>query len=83
MSSTESDQRYEVVVKHYLKGVLHMATFKTTDQARTYLLARWAKLPGDRNMIHIDYGAAIYDTHESRKRFLTLGATRLMDEDRA
>jgi hypothetical protein len=80
MSSTESGERYEVIVKHYLKGVLHMATFKTADQARDSLMARWAALSGNPN---IDCGAAIYDTHESRKRIFTLGATYLADEDRA
>ena len=43
MGSTESDERYEVVVKHYLKGVLHMGSFKTTNQARAFLMARWAE----------------------------------------
>ena len=83
MSSTESDERYEVVVKHYLKGVLHMASFKTTGQARDFLMARWAELPVERGMAEIDCGAAIYDKHESRKRVLTLGAPYLVDEDRA
>ena len=82
MSSTESDERYEVVVKHYLKGVLHMATFKTEKQAHTFLMARWAKLPVERGMANIDCGGAIYDTHESRKRIFTLGAAYLADEDR-
>jgi hypothetical protein len=82
MSSTESDERYEVVVKHYLKGVLHRASFKTTDQARSFLLARWGKLPVERGKANIDCGAAIYDTHESRKRIFTLGAAYLADEDR-
>jgi hypothetical protein len=81
MSSTESDERYEVVVKHYLKGVLHRTTFRTTDQARAFLLARWTEFSGDPN---IDCGGAIYDTHDSRKRILTLGAAAyLVDEDRA
>jgi hypothetical protein len=82
MSSTEGDERYEVVVKHYLKGVLHRASFKTGDQARDFLMARWAELPVKRGEANIDCGAAIYDTHESRKRIFTLGAAYLADEDR-
>lgn len=79
MSSTESDERYEVVVKHYLKGVLHSASFKTTDQARSFLLARWGKLPVERGKANIDCGAAIYDTHDSRKRIFTMGASNLLN----
>jgi hypothetical protein len=82
MSSTESAERYEVVVKHYLKGVLHMATFKTEKRAHTFLMARWAKLPVERGMANIDCGGAIYDK-QSGKRIFTLGeAAYLADEDR-
>jgi hypothetical protein len=82
MGSTESDERYEVVVKHDLKGVLHMGSFKTLNQARKFLFDHWAEMP-DRETVHIDCGAAIYDKHDSRKRILTLGASYLVDEDRA
>ena len=82
MSSTESDERYEVVVKHYLKGLLHRESFKTADQARDFLMPRWAELPVKRGKANIDCGAAIYDTHESRQRIFTLGAAYLADEDR-
>ena len=37
IGSTESDKRYEVVVKHYSAGVLHMASFKTRNQAHAFL----------------------------------------------
>ena len=57
MSSTESDERYEVVVKHDMKGVLHMGSFKTLSQARAFLMARWAELPVERGMAQIDCGA--------------------------
>jgi hypothetical protein len=29
----ESDKRYEVVAKHYLEGVIHMAYFDELDKA--------------------------------------------------
>jgi hypothetical protein len=76
MSSTESDERYQVVMKHYLKGVLHIASFETIEQARTYLMYCWTELPIK------DCGAAIYDKHDSRRPILTVGATYLVDEDR-
>jgi hypothetical protein len=82
MGSTESDERYEVVVKHYLKGVLHMGSFKRKRQAHAFLMARWSELPVERGMVEIDCGAAIYDKHRSRKRLFTLGAAYLVDEDR-
>jgi hypothetical protein len=82
MSSTGSDERYEVVVKHYLKGLLHMAAFKTERQAHAFLMARWAELPVERGKADIDCGAAIYDK-QSGKRNLTLGgAAYLADQDR-
>jgi hypothetical protein len=65
VSSTESDERYEVVVKHYLKGVLHVASFKTLEKAHAFLMARWAELPVERGMEQIDCAAGIYDKHES------------------
>jgi hypothetical protein len=83
MSSTESDERYEVVVKHDMKAVLHMGSFKTLSQARAFLLDHWKKLPGERAMKDIEYGGAIYDKHEGRRRVLTLGVAYLVDEDRA
>jgi hypothetical protein len=81
MDPTESDERYQVVIKHYLKDVLHMASFKTLDQAHAYLRACWAKLPVDRDMIDIQCGAAIYDNHNCRKRVLVLGADYLTNEN--
>jgi hypothetical protein len=66
-----------------LKGVLHMAAFKTENQAHAYLKARWAELPVERGRADLDCGAAIYDLQQSRKRLLTLGAAYLVDEDRA
>ena len=82
MSSTESDERYEVVVKHDMKGVLHMGSFKTLSQARAFLFDHWKKLPGERAMKDIEYGGAIYDKHDGRRRVLVLGAHYLTDENR-
>lgn len=79
MSSTASDGRYEVVVKHYLKGVLHKGSFKTLNQARAFLFDRWAELSVDSATTQMDCGAAIYDKHDSRKRILTLGAAYLVE----
>jgi hypothetical protein len=78
MSLSESDRRYEVVVKHYLRGVLHMGSFETLNQARSYLLYCWAKLP---RMAQIDCGAAIYDKQNSGKHVLALGADYLVKEN--
>ena len=72
----ESDKRYEVVVKHYLKGVLHMAYFNELNEAHNWLTARWAetvKRSGakdavDRADFQSSYGGAIYDPHQARKR---------------
>jgi hypothetical protein len=80
IGSTESNERYEVVVKHYSAGVLHMASFKTLNQARTFLTARWNELPVDSGRTQIECGAAIYDQREVRKRLLTLGAETLVNE---
>jgi hypothetical protein len=74
MSSTESDERYEVVVKHDMKGVLHMGSFKTLSQARAFLFDHWKKLPGERAMKDIEYGGAIYDKHDGRRRVLVFTA---------
>ena len=79
--STESNEHYEAIVKHCLKGVLHIGSFETFDQARAYLVYCWAKLPVERRFIQIDCGAAIYDKHDFRKRVLTLGAEYLVNEN--
>ena len=65
-----------MVVKHYSVGVLHTASFKTLNQARAFLTARWNGLPVDSGRTQIECGAAIYDRHESRERLSTLGASR-------
>jgi hypothetical protein len=77
----ESDKRYEVVVKHYLKGVLHMAYFDELNEAQSWLLGRWAKLPVERHLIQIDCGAAIYDQHNNRKRVFMMGAEYVLKEN--
>jgi hypothetical protein len=82
IGSTKSDKRYEVVVKHYSAGVLHMASFKTRNQAHAFLMARWNGLPTDSGRTQIECGAAIYDRHRSRRRLFTLGTAYLVDEDR-
>jgi hypothetical protein len=79
VSLNESDDHYEVVVKHSLRGVLHIGLFETLNQARSYLLYCWAKLPA---MAQVDCGAAIYDKRDFRKRVLTLGADYLVKEER-
>jgi hypothetical protein len=76
VSLSETDERYEVVVKHYLRGVLHMGSFKTLDQARAFLVQHWARLSA---IAHTECGAAICDKHDSRKHILTLGAAYLVD----
>lgn len=81
IGSTESNKRYEVVVKHYSAGVLHVASFKTLNQACTFLTARWNELPIDSGRTQIECGAAIYDQGEVRKRLLTLGADILVNKD--
>jgi hypothetical protein len=56
----ESDKRYEAVLKHYLKGVLHMAFFDGLNEAHSWLMARWAELAkkaktsGDRTTLQIN-----------------------------
>jgi len=81
IGSVESNERYEVIVKHYLRGVLHVASFKTPNQARTFLTARWNELPVGSGRTQTECGAAIYDQHNARKRLLTLGASILVNED--
>ena len=82
MDETQSDQRYEVVVKHYRDGVLHMARFDDLDTAKRWLLRRWAALPVNLEIVETYCAAAIYDQHDSRKRIFTIGAAHLVDEDR-
>jgi hypothetical protein len=83
IGSPESDERYEVVLKHYSAGVLHRASFKTLNRAQAFLMARWNELPVDSGRTHIECGAAIFDKYGSRKRLSTLGAAYLVNEDRA
>jgi hypothetical protein len=72
----ESDKRYEVVVKHCAKGVLHMAYFDELNKAHTWLMARWAEefkaadaRDGlDRASFQSSHGGAIYDQHKARER---------------
>jgi hypothetical protein len=87
--SAESDKRYEVVVKHYLKGVLHMAYFDELNQAHSWLMARWketfkksgTKDAYDRADFQSSYGGAIYDQHEGRRRVMMLGADYVLKEN--
>ena len=79
---TESDERYEVVLRHYSAGVLHRASFKTLNRAHAFLKARWNGLPVDSGRTQIECGGAIYDKHESRKHLLTFGAAYLVNENR-
>jgi hypothetical protein len=82
IGSIKSEKRYEVIVKHYSAGVLHVASFNTLNRAHKFLMARWNGLPVDSGRTQIECGAAIYDKHESRKRLSTLGAAYLVNEDR-
>ena len=85
----ESDKRYEVVVKHLLKGVLHMAYFDEMKEARSWLNARWAEEvkkedirdPLDRDHFQTRYGGAIYDQQHGRKRVMLLGAEYVLREN--
>ena len=85
----ESDKRYKVVVKHYLKGVLHMAYFDDHDKAHAWLEGRWAesakrseaKDAVDRADFQSSCGGAIFDKHESGKRVYLLGAPYLFEKD--
>jgi hypothetical protein len=78
--SAESDERYEVVVRHYSVGVLHTASLNALNRARAFLTADWNALPADSGRTQIECGAAIYDKHKSRKRLLTLGTAYLVSE---
>ena len=80
MIPTESDERYEVVVKHDVKGVLHMGSFKTFEQAIDYLWDCWAHLKTDPHLIHIKCSAAIYDKHDSGSRVFLIGSPYLTDQ---
>jgi len=57
-----------------------MGSFKTFEQARAYLMDRWANLRIERYLIQINCGGAIYDRHDSRKRVFLIGAPYLTDE---
>jgi hypothetical protein len=81
MGSTESGNRYEVIVKHYRDGVLHRAYFDDSDPAKRWLFRRWAALRVHLDMVETYCAAAIYDQHDSRKRIFTIGAAYLVDED--
>jgi hypothetical protein len=80
MISTASDERYEVVVKHVVKGVLHMGSFKTFEQALNYLRDSWATLNIERHLTQINCSGAIYDKYDSGSRVFLIGAPYLTDE---
>ena len=73
-------KRYEVVLKHCHDGVLHTGSFTTFEQARAYLIDCWTGLRIERYLIQINYGGAIYDKRDSRKRVFLIGAPYLTDE---
>ena len=81
----ESDKRYEVVLKHYLKGVSHKAYFDDLNQAHRWLMARWAeegKKSGDSvDDMYTSYGGAIYDQQQGRKPVLLMGAGYVLKEN--
>ena len=78
--ASESDKRYEVVVKHCYNGLLHIGSFDRLEKARAYLMDCWANLRIERHLLQINCGGAIYDGHNSGKRVFTLGAPYLTDE---
>jgi hypothetical protein len=80
MVVSESDKRYEVVVKHCYNGLLHIGSFNRLEKARAYLMDRWANLRIERHLIQINCGGAIYDGHNSWKRVFMVGAPYLTDE---
>lgn len=80
MIPTQNDERYEVVVKHDVKGVLHMGSFKTFEQALDYLRDCWAHLNIARHLIQINCSAAIYDRHDFGSRVFLIGKPYLTDE---
>jgi hypothetical protein len=61
-------------------AILHSASFQTLNQAYAYLRACWAKLPVECD-IDIQFGGAIYNKHNSRKRVLAFGADYLTEEN--
>ena len=80
MVSTESDERYEVVVKNIVKGVLHTGSFRSFEQALDYLRDCWAHLNIERHLTQINCSGAIYDKHDSGSRVFLIGAPYLTDE---
>ena len=78
----ESENRYEVIVKHYRDGELHRAYFDDFEPAKRWLFRRWAALPVNLDIVENYCAAAIYDQHDSGKRIFTIGAAYLVDEDR-
>jgi len=63
-----------------------MAYYDELNEAHSWLMARWAELAkkaktsGDRTTLQIDYGGAIYDQHQARKRVAMLGADYVTKE---
>jgi hypothetical protein len=78
MNASQSDERYEVLVKHYSIGVLHMISFKTFNQAREFVDDQWRALSERGEALYENYGAAVFD--KDRIRVLTRGAAYLTDE---
>jgi hypothetical protein len=76
-------------VKHYQKGVLHMAYFDELNQARSWLNARWAEVVKtedmrdalDRADFQASYGGAIYDQQQGRKGVALKGAEYVLKEN--
>ena len=63
-----------------------MAFYDELNKAESWLRARWAELAkkaktsGDRTALQINYGGAIYDQHQGRKRMMMLGADYITKE---
>ena len=79
MMETQSYERYEVVVQHVSKGVLHQGSFTTLGQARSFLVDQWARLPEPGILLSLYYCASIFDTH-ARRIVSVLGNSQLCGE---
>jgi hypothetical protein len=78
VGSSEADKRYEVILKHETRGVLHNAFFDDLNKAHAWLCARWSELRNDAADLEISYGGAVYDNDENHRRIFVLGTKHLV-----
>ena len=62
--------------------ILGSASLGSSSGRFKFLFDHWKELPREDALRGIDYGAAIYDKHDSRRRVLMLGADYLTNEKR-